>query len=121
MADFDRESMMEMFSFEMNQLVDQLEQTIIESESGFSMDLINEVFRIMHTIKGSAAMMFFDSIATATHVAEDLFYYLREENPSDVDYSELTDYVLACMDFIKDELVKIERRTPADGDPSKVV
>ena len=121
MADFDRESMLEMFSFEMNQLVDQLEQTMIESESGFSSDSINEVFRVMHTIKGSAAMMLFDSIATATHAAEDLFYYLREENPTDVDYSALTDYVLACMDFIKDELAKIEQRTPADGDPAKVV
>jgi len=121
MADFDRESMLEMFSFEMNQLVDQLEQIIIESESGFSMDFINEVFRIMHTIKGSAAMMLFDTIATATHAAEDLFYYLREENPSDVDYSELTDYVLACMDFIKDELAKIEQKMPVDGDPALVV
>jgi len=120
MADFDRESMLEMFSFEMNQLVDQLEKTIIESESGFTMDSINEVFRIMHTIKGSAAMMLFDSIATATHAAEDLFYYLREENPTDIDYSELTDYVLACMDFIKDELAKIEERVPADGDPKSV-
>ena len=121
MAEFDRESMLEMFTHEMNQLVDQLEQTIIESESGFSSDLINEVFRIMHTIKGSAAMMLFDSIATATHAAEDLFYYLREENPTDMDYSELADYVLACMDFIKDELGKIERKVPADGDPSPVV
>ena len=121
MADFDRESMLEMFSFEMNQLVDQLEQTIIESEAGFSMDLINEVFRIMHTIKGSAAMMLFDSIATATHAAEDLFYYLREENPQDINYSELTDYVLACMDFIKEELNKIEQKTPADGNPAAVV
>ena len=121
MADFDRESMLEMFTFEMNQLVDQLEQTIIESESGFSMNVINEVFRIMHTIKGSAAMMLFDTIATATHAAEDLFYYLREENPDTVDYSELTDYVLACMDFIKDELVKIEQKVPVNGDPSKVV
>ena len=121
MADFDRESMLEMFTFEMLQLVDQLEQTIIESESGFSMDLINEVFRIMHTIKGSAAMMLFDTIATATHSAEDLFYYLREENPEHVDYSELTDYVLECMDFIKDELAKIEMKVPVDGDPAPIV
>ncbi|MCL2575373.1 MAG: chemotaxis protein CheA [Defluviitaleaceae bacterium] len=121
MADFDRESMLEMFSFEMNQLVDQLEQTIIASESGFSSDFINEVFRIMHTIKGSAAMMLFDTIATATHAAEDLFFYLREEKPTDVNYSELTDHVLACMDFIKEELGKIEQGVPVNGNPDKVV
>ncbi|MDR2167603.1 MAG: chemotaxis protein CheA [Clostridiales bacterium] len=121
MADFDRESMLEMFSFEMNQLVDQLEQTIIESESGFSEDIINEVFRIMHTIKGSAAMMLFDTIATATHYAEDLFFYLREEKPTSVDYSELTDHVLACMDFVKEELIKIEEGVPVDGNPQPIV
>lgn len=120
MADFDRESMMEMFSFEMNQLVDQLEQIIIESEAGFSMDIINEVFRIMHTIKGSAAMMLFDSIATATHAAEDLFFYLREENPTNVNYSELTDYCLECMDFIKAELGKIEQGVALDGNPQTI-
>lgn len=120
MADFDRDSMLEMFLFEMNNLVDQLEQIIIESESGFSMDLINEIFRIMHTIKGSAAMMLFDTIATATHAAEDLFYYLRDENPAGVDYSELTDYVLSCLDFIKGELSKIEDKEPVDGDPLPV-
>ncbi|MDR1067530.1 MAG: Hpt domain-containing protein, partial [Clostridiales bacterium] len=53
MADFDRNSMLEMFGFEMSQLVEQLEKVMIESESGYSMEQINEVFRIMHTIKGS--------------------------------------------------------------------
>jgi len=120
-ADFDRDSMLEMFSFEMNNLVDQLEQTIIESETGFTMDVINEIFRIMHTIKGSAAMMLFTTISTATHAAEDLFYFLREENPSNVDYSELTDYVLMCLDFIKVELGKIEDKVPVDGNPEPVV
>ncbi|MCL2235684.1 MAG: chemotaxis protein CheA [Defluviitaleaceae bacterium] len=120
MADFDRESMLEMFSYEMNQLVDQLEQIIIDSESGFSMDIINEVFRIMHTIKGSAAMMLFDTIVTATHAAEDLFFYLREENPTNVNYSELTDYVLECMDFLKEEFVKVGEGVPVDGDPQAV-
>ncbi|MCL2169253.1 MAG: chemotaxis protein CheW [Defluviitaleaceae bacterium] len=121
MADFDRESMLEMFLFEMNQLVDQLEQTIIESESGFSEEIINEVFRIMHTIKGSAAMMLFDSIARATHYAEELFFYLREEKPTNVDYSELADHVLHCMDFTKEELYKIQEGQAADGDPEPIV
>ena len=121
MADFDRESMLEIFLFEMNQLVDQLEQILIESESGFSMDIVNEIFRIMHTVKGSAAMMLFNTISTATHAAEDLFYYLREENPQGVDYSELTDNVLACMDFIKAELEKIANKQPDDGDPQQIV
>ena len=121
MADFSRESMLDMFIFEMNQLLDQLEQLIIECEDGYSMDNINEIFRIMHTVKGSAAMMMFDNVSKTAHAVEDLFFYLREENPSDVNYSSLTDIVLEGMDFIKNELSKISQGEEADTDPTEVI
>lgn len=121
MADFSRESMLDMFIFEMNQLLDQLEQLIIECEDGYSMDNINEIFRIMHTVKGSAAMMMFDNVSKTAHAVEDLFFYLREENPSDVNYSSLTDVVLEGMDFIKNELAKISQGEEADTDSSELI
>lgn len=122
MADFSRESMLDMFIFEMNQLLDQLEQLIIECEEGYSMDNINEIFRIMHTVKGSAAMMLYENVSKTAHAVEDLFFYLREENPSDVNYSSLTDIVLEGMDFIKNELVKIDGGADADTtDPTEII
>ncbi len=121
MADFSRESMLDMFIFEMNQLVEQLEQLIIECEDGYSMDNINEIFRIMHTVKGSAAMMMYENVSKTAHATEDLFFFLREENPSDVDYSTLTDLVLEGMDFIKNELDKIADGGEADSDPTEVI
>ncbi|MDR1664639.1 MAG: Hpt domain-containing protein, partial [Clostridiales bacterium] len=116
MADFDRESMLEMFLFEMNQLIEQLEQTIVQSETEYNADQINEIFRIMHTIKGSAAMMMFDNIAGVAHAIEDLFYYLREESPQNIDYPTLSDHVLEGVDFVKAELIKIQDSEPVDGD-----
>ena len=121
MADFSRESMLDMFIFEMNQLVDQLEQLIIECEDGYSMDNINEIFRIMHTVKGSAAMMMYENISKTAHATEDLFFFLREENPLDVNYSTLTDLVLEGMDFIKNELDKIANGGEADSDPTEII
>ncbi len=121
MADFDRESMLEMFIFEMSQLTEQLEQTIIRSESGFTSDDINEIFRIMHTIKGSSAMMKYDNISTTAHSIEDMFYYLREENPSHVDYSKIADLVLEGMDFIKTELDKVAEGNNPDGDGTPLI
>ena len=120
MADFDRESMLEMFIFEMAQLVEQLEQTIVQSETEYNTQQINEIFRIMHTIKGSSAMMMFDEIASVAHVIEDLFYYLREESPQDVDYQGLSDLVLEGADFVKMELVKIQEGQKSDGDPTQI-
>ena len=123
MADFDRKSMLEMFIYEMSQLLEQLETNIIEGESGYTMERINEIFRIMHTIKGSAAMMLFDNISTTAHAIEDLFYFLREGGGSQaaVDYSKLTDHVLEGMDFIKTELGKIEQGQTPDGDGSDII
>lgn len=120
MADFDRESMLDMFIFEMNQLVEQLELNIIKGESGFSMEEINDIFRIMHTVKGSAAMMMFDSISNTAHFMEDLFFYLREEAPSDVDYSRLASLILEGMDFIKEELDKIAANGECDGNSDSI-
>ncbi|MCL2386779.1 MAG: chemotaxis protein CheA [Defluviitaleaceae bacterium] len=116
MSDFDRESMLEMFIFEMSHLIDQLEATIVQSESEYNIDQINEIFRIMHTIKGSSAMMMFDNIAGVAHSIEDLFYYLREENPQDLDYKRLSDHVLGGADFVKEELAKIQDGQKPDGD-----
>lgn len=113
--------MLDMFIYEMNQLVEQLEQLIIQGEQGYSMDDINEIFRIMHTIKGSAAMMLYDSVSKTAHSAEDLFFFLREENPQNVDYSRLTDLVLECIDYVKNELGKIESGSESDGDPTDII
>jgi two-component system, chemotaxis family, sensor kinase CheA len=113
------EPMLDMYIFETTQLIEQLEQLVINGEkvNGF-VDSINEIFRIMHTIKGSSAMMLFNNIAELSHAVEDLFYYLREKRPDGVDYSSLSDILLEAVDFIKNELSKIESGNRADGDSS---
>ena len=114
---FSNEPLLDMFLFETSQLLEQLEQSILssEKESDFSEDAINEIFRIMHTIKGSAAMMLFDNIAKLAHSIEDLFFFIRKEKPTAVDTSALSDLVLEGVDFIKTEVEKIKDHSPADG------
>ncbi len=120
MADFDRESMLEMFVYEMNQLIESLETTILEVEETFTPNDINEVFRVMHTIKGSAAMMMFENISTTAHKIEDMFFYLRENPNVEYDAPAVADIVFISMDFIKEELVKISQNEDADGDNQKI-
>ncbi len=94
MDGIDRESMMETFIYEMNQLLEQLESYIIQAEYGYSSDTINGIFRAMHTIKGSAAMMLYNNMSSVAHAIEDLFFYIRENNPQNIDYGHVTDLVL---------------------------
>lgn len=114
---YSTEPLLELFLFETSQLVEQLEQAILnlEKENSCFEETVNEIFRIMHTIKGSAAMMQFEQLATLAHSVEDIFYYLRKEKPVQVDYSELSDIVLQSIDFIKTEMDKIKNQQEADG------
>lgn len=117
------ESMLDIFIFETSQLIEQLEELILsnEKESCYSECVINEVFRIMHTIKGSSAMMTFGNISKLAHAMEDLFYLLRDEKPQNVDYSVLTDLILECIDFLKVELEKMKNGDELDGDYSTLI
>lgn len=69
------DTLLEMFIFETSTLLEQLEQTILDCEQtkDYGLGVVNEIFRIMHTIKGSSTMMEFHNISTLAHVTEDLF------------------------------------------------
>ncbi|WP_378955263.1 chemotaxis protein CheW [Pelosinus sp. sgz500959] len=112
-----REPMLEMYLFEGNQLVEQLEEIIIkcEKDKKFEMGAINEIFRIMHTVKGSSAMMMFNQIGSVAHSMEDLFFFIRANQNVEIDFGGLSDLVLSGIDFIKAEMNKIEQGNAADG------
>lgn len=117
------ESMLEMFLFETTQLIEQLEQLILSSdkENDYTSTSINEIFRITHTIKGSAAMMMYQSISALAHSIEDIFFYLRDEKPKQIDYKSLTDLILDSVDFIKVEIEKIRNNDIADGEATELI
>lgn len=117
------EPMLDMFIYETTQNIESLEKSILSSEkvSCFSPDAVNEIFRNMHTIKGSSAMMLYNNIASLAHTIEDLFYFIREEKPENMDCAVLSDLVLEGVDFIKLELEKVKNADSLDGDPSELI
>lgn len=100
------DSIVEMFIFESNQLTEQLENILLDSESNKTLttDNINEIFRIMHTIKGSSAMMDLINISTVAHKLEDLFFYFRETPGVKIDVSSVCDIVFKGLDFIRNNI-----------------
>lgn len=115
--------MQEVFIFETSQQLEQLEQSVMRTESSgtCSSETINEIFRIMHTIKSSAAMMLYNSMSTVAHTTEDLFYFIREEKPGNINVSSLCDIVLEAIDFMKLELEKIKNGDRADGESEGLI
>lgn len=120
---YSNEPMLDMYIFETTQNIEQLETLILlcEKNSSYDQESVNEIFRIMHTIKGTSSMMLFNNISTLAHSMEDLFYYIREQKPKDIDYSIVSDLVLEGIDFIKAELQKIMADEPVDGDCSHLI
>ena len=97
------DSMLDMYLFETNTLLEQLEELFIgaEMEKTLSSSNIDEIFRIMHTIKGSSAMMEFTYLMEIAHMIEDLFLYIREngmEKMSEAYVADLFDILFQSMD-----------------------
>ena len=120
---FNTEDMLDMYLFENGQLLEQLQETVLEQKDAdcFDEDSINEIFRTMHTIKGSSGIMMFDDIMKVSHKLEDVFYYLRESHPENVPHLELVEHVLEVEDFISGEMEKIRNGDPVDGDSSELI
>lgn len=121
--EFNTEGMLDMYLFENEQLLEQLQEIILEQKDArsFDEDSINEIFRTMHTIKGSSGIMMFDNITAVSHKLEDVFFYLRESHPENVPHLDLVEHVLEVADFISNEMDKIRSGSPVDGDASEII
>ena len=121
--EFSTDGMLDIFLFESTQLLEKLDELVIEKKDAdaFDSDDINEIFRVMHTIKGSSGIMMFENIAKISHKLEDIFYYIRESHPDNIPHMELVGHVLDVSGFISEELDKIREGEDPDGDESGIL
>lgn len=121
--EFNVEGMLDMYLFENGQLLEKLQETVLDQRDAecFDEDAINEIFRTMHTIKGSSGIMMFDEITEVSHKLEDVFYYIRESKPDNVPHLELVEHVLTVTDFITGEMDKLSEGEKADGESKDIV
>lgn len=104
--------MVDMFLYETTTLLEQLDEILLQSEQNQEMTTedINEVFRIMHTIKGSAAMMGLTAFSKVAHHVEDMFFIVRD-NPEimkGVLSRPIFDILFQSSDFFKAEVEGIQ-------------
>ena len=108
------ESVLDVYLFETNDLLEHLDDILIASEKNKDLDRenIDEIFRIMHTIKGSSAMLQFDSLMVISHKMEDLFAFVREKGIGRENLEELFDLMFRSEDFLKAEVEKVQNGQP---------
>ena len=90
----------ETFRMEADDLLEQIEQGLLDLTHRLDdMDLVNAVFRGLHTLKGSGAMFGFEALAAFTHHCETAFDRVRKgEVPAT---AELVSAVLSARDHMR--------------------
>ncbi len=109
----DMEDLLRTFTSEGQELLDEVEPRLIELQEcsevsgGVNEEVLNSIFRIFHTIKGSAGFLELNSLQEVTHEAETLLDYYRKGrlNPT----GEQIGLLLNTTDFIRKLLGNIEK------------
>lgn len=113
------EGLLDTYLFETNSLLDSLDELLINAEktADFSEDDVNEIFRSMHTIKGSSAMLEFNSLMEIAHHIEDLFFYIRENGIDSLNSEhkkDLFNLMFKSTDKLREEIQKVENNEPLE-------
>lgn len=96
----DIQEILEDFLVEAFELIEQLDQNLVELEANpEDLELLNSIFRVAHTIKGSSSFLNFDVLTHLTHHMEDV---LNKARHGEVRLSNtIMDVVLESIDMMK--------------------
>jgi len=96
----DIQEILEDFLVEAFELIEQLDQNLVELEGNpDDLELLNSIFRVAHTIKGSSSFLNFDILTGLTHHMEDV---LNKARHGDLKLTpEVMDVVLESIDLMK--------------------
>ncbi|ACX98161.1 chemotaxis histidine kinase/response regulator CheAY2 [Helicobacter pylori] len=113
----DLQEIMEDFLIEAFEMNEQLDQDLVELEhSPEDLDLLNRIFRVAHTIKGSSSFLNLNILTHLTHNMEDV---LNRARKGEIKITpDIMDVVLRSIDLMKTLLVTI-RDTGSDTNNGK--
>lgn len=109
------QEILEDFLIEAFEMIEQLDQDLIELENNpKDLDLLNRIFRVAHTIKGSSSFLNFNILTTLTHNMEDILNKARKEEL--IITPNVMDVVLESIDLMKNILISIRDTGSDKGD-----
>jgi len=102
------------FAAETQELLEHLEEDLFQLEAGDgNPELLNEIFRILHTIKGTSGFLNFDRMRLLAHSLEDLLGQLRDGKREVT--REVMDLMLAGLDRLRELLAQVRQGNSDDG------
>ncbi len=102
----DMQEIIEDFLIEAFEMIEQLDQDLVALESApEDLELLNSIFRVAHTIKGSSSFLNFDILTELTHHMEDVLNKARKAELTIT--PDIMDIVLESIDLMKTLLISI--------------
>ncbi|QKF61831.1 hybrid sensor histidine kinase/response regulator [Campylobacter curvus] len=96
----DMKEIMEDFLIEAFELIEQIDHDLVELEANpEDLELLNRIFRVAHTVKGSSSFLNFDVLTELTHHMEDVLNKARKEELKMT--PDVMDVVLESVDMMK--------------------
>ncbi len=122
-VDFELDEMQEIiddFLVEADELIDSLDNNFVKLETNTDdPELLNEIFRAAHTIKGTSSFLGFDQVTTLSHRMEDILNKLRK---SEMQLSaEIMDVLLEALDNLKVLLDKVREKDTEELDINNIL
>lgn len=116
----DTSQYMNMFLEESMDNLQILNESLLELEKNPNdVDKINEIFRVVHTIKGMAATMGFNDIAELTHKMEDVLSKFRDGQLNVT--QEVVTVLFDCLDTLERMVSNIEDGTDSNIDIDAII
>ncbi|NWF52356.1 MAG: chemotaxis protein CheA [Nitrospirae bacterium] len=108
------------FITEAEESLDKVDPLFVELEiKGFDKDMLNEIFRSMHTIKGAAGFLGLQSIVDVAHGAENILKKVREGEIALT--KQMMDATLKGVDMLRLLLKHIKQKDGKEEDISQVL
>ena len=102
------------FIVEAEETLDRIDPKLVEMDDrGFDQEIINDVFRGMHTIKGAAGFLSFQRIVDVSHRAETILKKIRDKEIGLA--SPLIEVILKSFDMVRLLLKHIRAKGRDDG------
>ncbi|RUM50474.1 MAG: chemotaxis protein CheA [Hydrogenothermus sp.] len=103
----DLKEILDEFLVEADEIIEQLDQDLVElEENPDDKELLNKIFRGMHTLKGGAGFLNLTTIVEIAHKIEDIFNKLRNDDLKLT--SEMMDIILEGIDKLKEGIERLK-------------
>ncbi|HIJ60707.1 MAG TPA: chemotaxis protein CheA [Nitrospirae bacterium] len=108
------------FVTEAEETLERIDPMFVELETrGYDKDLLNEIFRGMHTLKGAAGFLGFQNIVDVAHRAESIMKRLRD---GEISLSrDLMDVILKSVDTLRLLISHIKLKDNVEEDTSELL